>query len=124
MARTTVVLYQEEDGSVPFLVWFEGLGEKTQDKCRVRIERLAELGHELRRPEADVLRVGIHELRTKHQRVNYRILYFFHGKETAVLSHGISKQQDAVPASEIERAQLRMKKFNAEPTRHTYEESE
>ena len=122
MPRTTVVLYQEEDGSVPFLVWFDGLGEKAQDKCRVRIERLAELGHELRRPEADLLRDGIYELRTKHQRVNSRILYFFHGKEAAVLSHGITKQQDAVPASEIERARVLLKRFDADPTRHTYEE--
>jgi hypothetical protein len=40
---------------VPFLDWFNKLSEKAQDKCRVRIERLATMGHELRRPEADYL---------------------------------------------------------------------
>ncbi len=65
--------------SSPFLDWFDGLPPKAQDKCRVRIERLRELGHELRRPEADYLRDGIYELRVKHQGVNYRLLYFFHG---------------------------------------------
>lgn len=63
MPRTKVVFYREADGSVPVLEWFDGLPTKAQDKCRVRIQRLAELGHELRRPEADVLRDGIYELR-------------------------------------------------------------
>jgi hypothetical protein len=34
-------------------------------------------GHELRRPYADYLRAGVHELRARVGRVNYRILYFF-----------------------------------------------
>jgi DNA-binding XRE family transcriptional regulator len=46
-------------------------------KCAVRIRRLADLGHELRRPEADLLRDGICELRARLGTVNYRILYFF-----------------------------------------------
>ena len=53
MPRTKVVLFQEEDGSCPFLTWFGRLPAKVQDKCLVRLERLREVGHELRRPEAD-----------------------------------------------------------------------
>jgi hypothetical protein len=60
------------------LSWLDKLPTKAQDKCRVRIERLKELGHELRRPEADLLRDGIHELRVNLQGINYRMLYFFH----------------------------------------------
>lgn len=119
-----MVLYQEEDGTVPFRVWFASLGEKAQDKCMVRIERLGELGHELRRPETDILRDGIYELRTKHQRVNYRVFYFFHGQEAAVLSHGMTKQQDAVPPSEINRAIERRNRFVSDPRRHTFEETD
>lgn len=59
MSHIQVVMYCEEDGSVPFLDWFDDLPEKAQDKCRVRLERLAALGHELRRPEADYLRDNI-----------------------------------------------------------------
>ena len=55
MSRIAVVIYRETDGSVPFLDWFNKLSEKAQDKCRVRIERLATMGHELRRLEADYL---------------------------------------------------------------------
>ena len=120
MPRSTVVFYREHDGTVPFLEWFDSLSEKPQDKCRVRIERLQELGYEIRRPEADLLRDGIYELRAKHRRVNYRILYFFDGQEVVVLSHGITKQQDEVPPPEIDRAAERKKSFAADPARHTH----
>jgi hypothetical protein len=121
MPRTTVVFYQEEDGSVPVLEWLDSLSAKAQDKCLVRIERLRDLGHELRRPEADLLRNGIHELRVGLQGVNYRMLYFFHGNRVAILAHGLIKEQ-AVPPADIERAIVRKKKFEANPVRHTYRE--
>lgn len=82
----TVVFYQEDDGTVPVLEWLDSLPRKAQDKCFVRISRLEELGHELRRPEADLLRDNIYELRIGLQGINYRILYFFHGKQAAVLA--------------------------------------
>ena len=63
MPQTDVVFFAEDDSSAPLLVWLDGLPPKVQNKCIVRIERLAELGHELRRPEADMLRDGIYELR-------------------------------------------------------------
>lgn len=67
--RTRVVLYREEDGACPFLAWFDKLPAKAQDKCYLRLERLRDMGHELRRPEADFLRDGIHELRVSLQGV-------------------------------------------------------
>ena len=90
---TRVVLYLEEDGSCPFLEWFEKLPTKAQDKCYLRLERLREMGHELRRPEADYLRDGIHELRVSLSGVHHRILYFFHGAAAAVVSHGLAKNE-------------------------------
>jgi len=63
MPETNVVLYREDDGSVPVLEWLDSLEPKAVDKCTVRLERLKELGHELRRPEADYPRDGIYELR-------------------------------------------------------------
>jgi len=62
-----------------------------------------ELGHELRRPEADLLRDGIYELRARLGTVNYRILYFFHGRNVAVLAHAITKENE-IPVVEINRA--------------------
>ena len=115
-----MVLYCEESGSVPFLEWFEGLPEKAQDKIFVRIERLKELGHEIRRPEAEYLRDDIYELRAKNKSVNYRILYFFHGRHLVVLSHGFSKQQAQVPDGELKSAVRRKMRFLEAPGRHTY----
>ena len=120
MPRTEVVFYAESDGTCPLLAWLDRLPQKVQDKCIVRIERLAELGHELRRPEADMLRDGIHELRASYQDVQYRILYFFHAG-VAVLAHGIVKESQ-VPDVEIERAKRRKAAYEADPERHTYRE--
>ena len=122
MPRTRVVLYRDVDGSSPFLEWFKNLPAKVQDKCYVRLERLREIGHELRRPEADLLRDGIYELRTSLQGVHYRILFFFHGTVAAVVSHGLVKER-VVPPREIDRAVERKKRFEANPLKHTYRES-
>jgi len=92
MPKVRVVFFKDDDGSVPALEWLDSLPPKALDKCTVRIERLEEMGHELRRPEADFLRDGIHELRIGLQHVNYRLLYFFHGRTAAVLSHGLVKE--------------------------------
>jgi phage-related protein len=86
----------------------------------VRIERLTELGHELRRPEADFLRDGIYELRTSFQSVNYRMLYCFH-RHTAVISHGLTKEKE-VPGREIEIAIRHRQLFEKDPAKHTYQE--
>jgi phage-related protein len=122
MPRIDVVLFQESDGAVPVLEWLDELDQpKAVAKCLAMIERLREMGHELRRPEADYLRDGIHELRIRHGRVNYRLLYFFHRRIAAVISHGITKE-DVVPPKEIERAVERMERFVADPDRHTHKE--
>lgn len=63
--------------------WLRSLPPKVQDKCLVRLERLEEEGHDLRRPEADYLRDDIYELRVRFQSVNYRMLYFFYGQIAA-----------------------------------------
>ncbi len=83
--KTRVALYREDEGSCPFIEWFDKLPAKVQDKCYLRLERLREMGHELRRPEADFLRDGIYELRVSLGGVHYRILYFFYGAVAAVI---------------------------------------
>ncbi len=85
------------------------------------MERLAAFGHELRRPSADYLRGGIYELRARHGRLNYRILYFFHGHYLVVLVHGLRKE-DIVPESDIQRAIKRKELYEKNPEAHTYKE--
>ena len=122
MPKTTVVFYQEDAATVPVLDWLDRLPAKAQDKCRVRIERLRDLGHELRRPEADFLRDGIYELRVRLGTTNYRMLYFFHGRIAAVLAHGLIKENE-VPRRDLDIAIRRKAKFELDPARHTFKES-
>ncbi len=124
MPRTEVVFFREKDGSVPLIDWLAALPSVARAKCRVRLDRLEELGHQLRRPEADYLRDGIYELRTKHAGLNYRMLYFFHGRTAAVVSHGIIKQQAEVPPKDIDKAVQRKAPFEARPQEHTFIPSE
>lgn len=122
LPRTRVVFYKERDGSVPVLEWLDTLSARIQDKCVVKIERLREVGHELRRPEADLLRNGIYELRIGREGMNYRILYFFHGRTAAVLAHGLVKERE-VPTKDIQVALERKRSFEQDPHTHTYREA-
>lgn len=124
MPQTDVHFYQEAPGDVPVLDWLTDLETRDRravNKCQAAIERLAELGHELRRPEADILRDGVYELRVRVGRVNFRLLYFFHGRGVAILAHGLTKEK-AVPKADIERAVKRMQQFKADPEAHIYKE--
>lgn len=119
MPRTDVVFYADTDGSSPPVQWIAELPEKVQDKLWVRIVRLEEMGHALRRPECDLLRDRIYELRVRHQQVNYRLLYFFFANVAAVIAHGCTKVAD-VPEIEIDRAVRRRQAFFSDPEGRTY----
>jgi hypothetical protein len=56
-------------------------------------------------------------------RVNYRILYFFHGRGLAILWHAIT-EEDVAPDIEIERCLRRKRAFESDPEGHTYSEEE
>lgn len=123
MAKTKVVFYKEKDEKTALVLeWLDTIPWKARLKCLTKIERLREEGHHLRRPEADLLRDKIYELRASFQGIHYRILYFFHSNVAAVLSHGIVKE-DCVPPIEIDRAIQRRKNFEMNPKVHTYEEA-
>jgi phage-related protein len=123
MPRTEVLFYQETLEEVPVLDSLRELrrtDRRGYAKCLARIQRLAEMGHELRRPEADFLRDGIHELRVRRGRINYRILYFFYAQGSAVLASGLSKEAE-LPNADIDRALRRRIAFENAPQRHTFE---
>jgi phage-related protein len=122
MPQTRLLFFQDATGTAPVWEWLKDLrarNGKAYAKCVVRIRRLVELGHELRRPEADLLRDGIYELRARLGTVNYRILYFFHGRNVAVLAHAITKENE-IPVVEINRAIERKQAFVANPAAHTF----
>ena len=116
MPQSELVFYR--DGEVVlFAQWLNTLPAKVQAKCLAQLRLLRSQGHELRRPIADFLRDGIHELRPTYQGVHYRILYFFSGRNVIVISHGLSKESQ-IPAVEIDRAIERRRKYEANPKAH------
>jgi phage-related protein len=126
MPGIDVVFYQEDGRDVPVLDWLKELrrtDQRAYESCVAAIGRLSALGHDLRRPLADILRNGIYELRIRKGRVNYRILYFFHGRNLAILGHALTKE-DKVPKADIERAIRRKKAFEENPAQHSYSEEE
>ena len=123
MPWTRVIFFRDEHGKAPVLEWLQELrrqNPKGWANCRARIELLGEFGHELRRPAVDFLRDGIYELRAKQGRVQYRILYFFHGRNVAILAHSLTKE-DTIPAVDIQRAFKRKRQFETSPGTYTYE---
>lgn len=120
MPTVEVIFFQQADGkTAPIIEWLDGLPEKARLKCLVRLKRLEDLGHELRRPEADYLRDGIYELRASYQGVHYRMLYFFHGRSVVVLTHGVVKERE-VSTEEIDRAIRARDAFLLDPSTHTF----
>lgn len=120
MPETKIVFYKEFNGNVPLLSWLDDLKPiAAADKCIVVIKQLSKLGYELRRPQTDILRDGIRELRTRLGRVNYRILYFFHDRNVVVLTHGLTKE-GIVPNSDINKAIDMKQKYHNNPEAHSY----
>jgi phage-related protein len=69
------------------------------------LDRLAQCGNTLTRPQADYVTDGIYELRTKTRSGQIRFLYFFFHRETIVVTHGFQKKERNLKLREIKKAQ-------------------
>jgi Phage derived protein Gp49-like (DUF891) len=124
MPQTALLVFRESPGTEPpLIVWLEKLKRterKAYAKCLAFIQILEREGYTLQRPSAAPLRDGIHELRPTRRSINYRILYFFCGRNIACLSHGIIKE-DVVPPEEIDLAVRRKVLVTKNKERHSQE---
>lgn len=121
MPATEVLLYRDDDGTIPALDWLKELQRKNRpafEKCLFLLSVLEEHGQELRRPRADLLRDGVYELRTQVRNVHYRLLYGFVGKDVVVVSHGLTKKAN-VPDRDIDLAVQRLSRVRQFPQKHT-----
>ena len=124
MPQTRILLFRRANGEVPLTTWMDDLEQrdrKAHARCLERILALNSFGYELRRPLADTLRDDIHELRIRHGNTQLRILYFFRGRNTAVLSHGFQKAGRAVPRQQIQRALQHKALIEDDPSKYTVE---
>ena len=102
MAETEIVIYQEAPDDVPLLDWLDQLPMDAINKCQVEIERLAERGHQLRRPDCEYLQESVYELRAPKRGIQYRILYAFCGKNLVVLTHGFTIDSSISKATRVD----------------------
>lgn len=120
MPQTEVFFYRNEDGTIPVHAWLEELAvnnRRAAAACIAKLRLLEAFGHELRRPNADYVRDGIYELRARRGNVDYRILYFYHGQNVAVLVHSLTKEK-RIPPADIERAVERKQRYEQAPEKH------
>ena len=113
------IFYQEEDGTCPVIEFFSTRPAQAQARARAHIEVLKEFGHTLRRPYAENLGHGLYELRMRLGRVQYRILYFFHGQTAVVLAHALTKEAQ-IPQADLTRALHRKALFETNPEKYTF----
>lgn len=109
MPHATVLLYRENE-EVPILEWLEQLSGAPRERVRRQLQRLADQGHDARRPLVENLGVGIYELRTRVGKVNYRILFSFYGGNSVLLTCGFTKERE-IPSLELIRARRRLETF-------------
>ncbi len=94
--------YRSRRGDEPALDYVRAQVKPHHAKIGRALAALEELGCLARRPLADYLQEGLYELRVAVEGHQHRLLYFFHGQESAFL-----KKDSAVPAEELARARRR-----------------
>ena len=99
-----VVYYKTGREELPFKEFIDKVDIKARVKIRKHVALLSIEGPNLKRPYADYLRDGIHELRIKFSPNEYRFLYFFFQRTDIVITHGFVKKTDKVLESEIIKA--------------------
>ena len=104
-----VYCFIDEDGCKPVKEFIDSLTDKEQAKVYAYITELKNQGNNLRRPMADYLRDGIHELRPRDN----RIFYFFYLRDRAVLVHAIKKHVKKIPEYDLKLCIKRRMKIEA-----------
>jgi len=92
-----IKFYKNDEGECPIQDFIETLSEKDKDKLYALLRELKNVGIGMRRPKADYLRDGIHELRIKFSQGSARPLYFFCFETNIVITHAFYKKQQEVP---------------------------
>lgn len=98
-------------GESPVQVFIDSLSQKPKEKVVRAIHLLEELGPNLPRPYADMVRGKIRELRIQFGRIEIRILYSFFMKEYILFSHAFMKKTREVPEPDISLAERRREDF-------------
>lgn len=107
-----VLFYRSPRGECFAEAFLNKLPQKVRGKILRWIEALETHGPNLPRPYADVVRGKIRELRIAFGSNQYRLLYFFAGKQM-IITHGFLKKTGPVPVQELERAERLMHEWES-----------
>jgi phage-related protein len=119
MPPVNVVFYQEDD-KVEMRDWLRGRAKNEQEVCVDRLTSLQEYGYELGYPACEHLEDKIYQLRVRKNKVQLRMLYFFHERVAAVATHGFQKKTKKTPPAEIEKAKKKRERYQEDPDSHTF----
>jgi phage-related protein len=103
--------YQSPGGKYPIEEYVDSLDAKSRARVARTLDLLEEFGINLGMPYARYLEKQLWELRIRHGRNRYRIIYFLDIGETFVLLHGFTKKTATVPKAEIEIAENRRENY-------------
>jgi len=103
--------YQSESGRYPVVEFIESLDARSRAKIARTLDLLEEFGIDLGMPYARHLEKQLWELRIRHGRNRYRIIYFLATGQTFVLLHGFTKKSGPVPRQDMEIAESRREDY-------------
>jgi phage-related protein len=99
--------YQSQTGKSPVAEFIDSLDAKSRARIARTLDLLEEFGTDLGMPYARHLEKQLWELRIRHGRNRYRIIYFLATGATFILLHGFTKKTGPVPRGDIEIARRR-----------------
>ncbi len=99
--------YQSAAGRSPVEDFIDSLDAKLRANIARTPDLLEEFGINLGMPYARYLEKQLWELRVRHARNRYRIIYFLASGQTFILLHGFTKKTGPVPRTDMETARSR-----------------
>lgn len=99
--------YQSGAGRFPVEEFIDSLDAKSRARIARTLDLLEEFGISLGMPYARHLEKQLWELRVRHGRNRYRIIYFLHTGQTFIMLHGFTKKTGPVPKVDLGIAESR-----------------
>ncbi len=99
--------YQSGTGKSPVEGFIDSLDAKSRARIATTLDLLEEFGISLGMPYAKHLEKQLWELRVRHGRNRYRIIYFLDTGQTFILLHGFTKKTGPIPRTDMKMAESR-----------------
>jgi phage-related protein len=99
--------YESKSGRSPVEEFINSLDANSRARTARTLDLLEEFGINLGMPYARHLEKQLWELRVRHGRNRYRIIYFLDTGQTFILLHGFTKKTGPVPRAVMETAESR-----------------